>query len=717
MHGHLLNITCAYSQSSNRLQHSLTLNLRFTMDLFGIEKALIIGKWKESSGSSQSHIAEDVVKGNFRKVLTSNEVKNLFVCATRGQISLKDCTFDVWLSLGIDRSGDNLQNENGEVLRLCVGVACLHAFIQANWTGPDLDVTPTEVLSSDLSEEDLDAKATEELAYGGEPAYHLAKFTTFLRLAQILFDLPYARCRSAPWWRLRASTIHQQVLDEPVPVDSNLVSSVEPLFQGFASERDLAGRLALEQGLLQHLFGNGKAAAEWFIRAARHTGLEYELTGALGKRTKFQQNELSQLVLLAESRVRTEDGETIAETAKNDGQRSETTEIPPTAHSDRLAPPQQPTKDLHAGNNVMPETLALNDDTLLEQTEFTSSAVGTKAGSRLGHLDPSSQPPLHPLDQCILLSLCLNVKNTSPAHGLTNEQMSPYVARVISHPRNWSVHTVALLLRSRLESTRTRTVERSTLQLQALVDQMPTADSTLSERLLYFHSLPIPSKWELEKELALRFLSLGVVKSAMEIFERLEMWEQVVKCWQSMERPDKGIAIVRDLLGGKKAQVDEVISRGKSSTINRRQALNTAREAKLWCLLGDLEPDNALTHYTHAWEVSKEKSGRAVRSLGGYHFAHEEYPKAIEYLQKAVSINPLMERTWFILGCACVREERWKEAREAFTRCVSIDDEDGESWNNLASVYLRMGAAGVEVNLDSVSSVHLLPLTPAVHSA
>ena len=39
-------------------------------------------------------------------------------------------------------------------------------------------------------------------------------------------------------------------------------------------------------------------------------------------------------------------------------------------------------------------------------------------------------------------------------------------------------------------------------------------------------------------------------------------------------------------------------------------------------------------------------------------------------------------------------------AREAFVRCVTIDDEDGESWNNLASVYMRMGEAGKTVPLD-----------------
>jgi hypothetical protein len=60
----------------------------------------------------------------------------------------------------------------------------------------------------------------------------------------------------------------------------------------------------LELGLLDNIFSQDKSAVKYFVRAARSTGLEYELTGALGKRTKFQETEISQLVLLlAESQL------------------------------------------------------------------------------------------------------------------------------------------------------------------------------------------------------------------------------------------------------------------------------------------------------------------------------------------------------------------------------------------------------------------------------
>ncbi|KAG2143622.1 hypothetical protein DEU56DRAFT_900203 [Suillus clintonianus] len=640
-----------------------------------LENSLLTGHWDSKLTELESRpgtatLAKDVIDGKFREVLTSPWGRALFRAS-----GLQEKGYEESFSWQLPSVTDEAEKE---IIQIILAVACLHAFIQANWTGPDLNIKPSEVIVDVMnptlvSDEVLDMKAVTELAYGGEPAYHLAQHATFLRLAQLIFALPYHHCISVPWWRLRTTIIHEQLLDETVPLPTDArdsLVSLLPTLTGDTGDRDLAGRLQLEQGRLEHIFGHDKVASDLFVRAARATGLQYELSGALGRRTKFQQKDLSQLVLLAESR-------------KGDNFPAE--DVP----DDLADQSRTPVNVSISIDSNLPVTLELNDDTLLEQTVFTSSAPSS-ATSLLSHLDPVSQPPLHPLDQCILLSLCLNVRNTSPSHGLTSEQMSPYVARVISHPKNWSVHTMALLLRSRLESTRTRTVERSVLQLQALVDQMPTADSPLPERLLYFHSIPLPSKWEMERELALRFLTLGVVKSALEIFERLEMWEEVVKCWQSMEMTDRAVAIVRDLLEGRKEEAESVILRGKDLPSPRRGKLDSARQAKLWCLLGDLEPDNAVEHYERAWALSKETSGRAMRSLGGYYFARGEFEKAIPCLQRAVKINPLLSRSWFILGCAYIRLENWEGARDSFSRCVSIDDEDGESWNNLASMYLRL---------------------------
>lgn len=642
-----------------------------------LERSLLIGEWRseDADGTPKelSSATKLVVEGKLRDHLTSERVRALL------QLSPDlDATKPLRTWFAFFKSGT--ASKDDETMLLITAVALLHAFIQANWTGPDLDVKPLDVLSvpsshsEGISEPLLQSKSVAELALGGEPAYHLAEAVFFLRLAQLVLEFPFQHLSSVAWWKVRAWNVHEQVLDEPAAVPDGAIPPLEPLAEAYSSDPDLVGRLWLERGLLEHYQGNDRAALDYFVRSARATELQYELTGALGKRTKFQQTELSQLVLLAESRTR----ETISEKAKSTAQ--------------------------------MPETFALNDDTLLEQTEYTSSHPAAP-GSHLSHLDPSDQPALHPLDQCILLSLCLNVRNTSPAHGLTHEQMSPYISRVISHPRNWSVHTMALLLRSRLESGRTRTVERSVLQLQALVDQMPTADSDIQERLAYVHSIPLPSRWEMQRELAMRMLSIGVIKSALEIFERLEMWEDAVKCYQSIEQRETALTLVHDLLEGRKAAADAVLERGKDTSERRRAVLDAAREAKLWCLLGELEPEHAVPHFEKAWAVSRGSSGRAMRSLGGYYFTRQDYEDAVRCLRKAVAISPLLSRSWFILGCACSRIEDWDGAREAFARCVAIDEDDGESWNNLASVYLRMRDLVVKKGPSAATVCRLIDAT------
>ena len=160
----------------------------------------------------------------------------------------------------------------------------------------------------------------------------------------------------------------------------------------------------------------------------------------LGKRTKFQQTDTSQLVVLA----RSADGGPSRATAK-------------------------------------PKTLDLNDDTILEAIDFTPKSTKVQAEStlpaELASLDPGNQPQLQPLDAAILLLITETIKNTNPADGITREEMLPYAERVLQHSVNWEIYTLGLLIRSRIEGYKSRTVERGLLQLQAVVDQV-IADTT-----------------------------------------------------------------------------------------------------------------------------------------------------------------------------------------------------------------------------------------------
>ncbi|WFD26238.1 hypothetical protein MNAN1_001215 [Malassezia nana] len=612
----------------------------------------------------------------------------------------------------------------------CVAIAALHAFVQLNWTGPDLTLRPAALLRSaapacfeacsldddeSLLEGILCASSLEYLTLHGEPAYHLCAAPLYLVLALLLLEALHHVHAGDTYptlalWCLRARAVHMRILDEPVACEDELLAQVDTLMDELEARSrsandpnvqyawdNIRARTMLETALMHQRMGQDRVASERLVQAAKANGLEYELSGALGKRTKWQKAAKTQLVLLAESREagadKAEDHDTPA----------------PSAALAALAQPEnsgwQATVDPAKQVDHQPLTYSLNDDTLLEQTEFTSTQASSNgAAHRLAYLDPAHPPALAVTDQCTLLALCLNIHNTQASHGLTSEQMSAFVERVMAHPQNWSVHTMALLLRSRLEAKRTRTVERSTLQLQALVDQMPTNDSSVRERLRFFHALELPAKWAMQAELAHRFLTIGVLRSALEVFERVEMWEEVVHCLGLLGRQEEGKEVVRDLLAGHKleaqARVQEKRIATSASRVPHTQFVR-ARLAKLWCLLGDMEPGQAEAHYLRAWDLSGSTSSRAARSLGGYHFALHAYAQASVWLRRAMRINALYTRTWFMLGCSYMRLERWLEAAAAFRQCTALDEENGESWNNLASCYLRMQDAQVP-RLDTV---------------
>jgi tetratricopeptide (TPR) repeat protein len=636
----------------------------------------------EGAGPSRAReLATQLVETDFKEILLSDEARQVL-----------STTAGLYDGLSVSSSSE-AGSERNPKLDLIVAIALLHSFVQTNWTGPDLAFSPIDFLPSNhgTTIEDLNAAALPFLTLKGEPAYHLSQHVSlFLLSLRLLASLDKKSLPTLPWWKLRLHLVHQALLDEAVSVDQEVLDGMKALkkHEAIKGDQDLLASLDLEIGLHHHSLGMDKPANQEFLSAAKAGGLEFELSGALGRKTKFQIDARSQLILLAESRRRAGDEE------KN-------------GESSTASQGEEGEKDI---KDTLPTALLLNDDTLLEDTEFTKVSAGDPAStSRLAHLDPTDQPPLHPLDQSLLLSFCLSQHNQAPSNGLTANQMMPFISRVVAHPRNWSVHTTALLLRSRLESTRSRTVERSALQLQALIEQMPTSDSTPKERLKYYHQLPLPSKWEMEKELAARFLSLGVIRSALEIYSRLEMWEDAVGCLQRLEKEEEAERIVRDLLEGRKIESDLVHQMSRSNiSEGRLHKLTSAREAKLWCLLGDLALDSynatrdpedakktAIAHYEKAWEVSEYTSSRAMRSMGSLKFGLGDWEASIPCLQHAVEINPLYARVWFTMGVSFVKLERWSDARDAFRRLVNVDEEDAEGWNNLAAVYLRIGEEGL----------------------
>ncbi|KAI8922197.1 hypothetical protein DFJ77DRAFT_495459, partial [Powellomyces hirtus] len=602
-----------------------------------LEWDLILGKHVPGKygDSVAATLLELVIAGKYSEVLKTKEAASFFGTDLNAEsdedvkrlLETSDAKLYVEARVRSDLSKQASTIEQ-QLQILCIGVACLYVFLQSGWTGPLLELAEVDCLPEAVRthKDALRAASMQTLMEDGEEVYSLTTRPVFLSFARAIFvdtgDL-LIDLKSVHWWRARCLLVQQKILDNPA--DTLRLAIYEAMktqsskLPELAFSRELHARFNVEKGLAFHWYQENQKTEPCFRAAQEASNLQWSLTGALGRRTKFQDFDVSQLVIMAESSV-------------------------------------DESSDAPADATPTPKTLALNDDTLLETTKFTGNEDGSNS-------KVSEQKNLRVIDQCILLAYCLNVKNTNPQDGLTTEEMMPYVRRVLENANNWMVHTMALLLRTRLEGHKSRTVERAALQLQALVDQFPLEESSVAERMLHVFSIELPPKWEMERELGERFVSLGATRSALEIFERLEMWEDAISCYQMLEQPKKAEAVILDRLKV------------------------TPRSPKLHCLLGDIRADPAC--YELAWTISDGRYARAMRSLGAHHFKRGEWVKAIECYHRALAINSLFENSWFVMGCAAMRAEDWDQAVRAFSRVTSLDHENGEAWTNLASVYVR----------------------------
>ncbi|KAI9013246.1 hypothetical protein BC832DRAFT_549110 [Gaertneriomyces semiglobifer] len=599
------------------------------------EWALVLGRSPAGEPIALGPFVEDILKGDYTQVLTSPAAKEIFgtdLTAQDSNVEVLSETLDItayivnqvtaYLSkpTATDSTTSELQFQV-----VCIGVAALYAFLQVGWTGPALAAHAIGLLPERLHQHSaqLQARTLEALSEDGEEAYSLTTEPLFLSISKAILvqcSDSLTDIKSIAWWRARCLFTQQKLLDNLSETMSNVITAnmdeARSKLPSLEEHRELHARYNLEYGLVHHYYHRDHKAVPCFEAAQDASNFKWSLTGARGKRTKHQDFDVAQLVVMAES--------------------------------SSTEPANDSADDAAASK---PVTLELNDDTLLENVKFTEETQG--------------QGNLKIIDQCILLAFCLNVKNTNPVDGLTTEEMVPYVRRVLEHANNWMVHTMALLLKTRLESIKSRTVERAALQLQALVDQFKLEEPSPAERSAHIFSILIPPKWEMERELGERFVSLGVTRSALEIFERLEMWDDVISCYQMLEQNKKAEALVEERL---KVQ---------------------PKSAKLYCVMGDLKSDPS--YYEKAWQVSEGRYARAMRSLGGYYFKKQEWVKAIECYHRALSLNALFENSWFVMGCAAMRVEDFDQAIRAFSRVVSLDHENGEAWTNLASVYIKQG--------------------------
>ncbi|KAK8052465.1 hypothetical protein PG993_003850 [Apiospora rasikravindrae] len=654
-----------------------------------------------------------------------------------------------------------------------IGSSALNAFLQANVTGPVLQAADCESLfvaaynqsttsqgTANTSKSPLEALrkiCLRTLDIDGVSVYaYIPHIELFCFAKWVLTSGDVVPLNSdLAWTRFRIHLWHYKLLSQPSLGPGSLftktgrftdVATLQELVEKSLEDAettvlasteegdDIKAQFLLEKSNAHVMLGNDAKAKDALQLAAQKSGFTYALSGALGKRTKWQEKSTSQLVVLAKSADdNTANGETSSEA-------------------------------------TAPQALALNDDTLLEKISFKDSGIEDVTKSELPEslrrIAPDDQPQLKPEDKIILLTEAMLKDTFSPSDSLTAEEILPFAERVINDKStNWQIYTQALLVRSRIELNRSRTLERGVLQMQAVVDQViidtdastappasedfhrdaavpsievslpgeqapaqtnqnkptsffPAAKNTESapahERLRYVNALSSPPRWHLESELGYAWASVGSLISALEIFKRLRMWPEVALCLASSEahddgsgRGDGGVEKARALVrwrlyhktGETKASAQSEDTEGAVNTddLKVKDYYGEERDPpppnapRLFCILGDLEEEPA--HYQRAWEISNHRFARAQKSLGELWLRKQDWEAALESYRLAVGVNRLSPELWSRLGDIELRLAHFPDAAEAFQRAIYTSNgeeggEDARTWSNLGGALL-----------------------------
>ncbi|KAH8678842.1 hypothetical protein BGZ60DRAFT_401971 [Tricladium varicosporioides] len=656
-----------------------------------------------------SLVVKSFLDGDYKPILQNSTTQTLFRKLSE-VISSPERQETVFQSEQVDTVQDAISI-------LISGLAAFNAFLQANVTGPPLDLQDV-IHKKDLTS--LRDQCLRSLDVDGSSVYQHIPHVELFCLARMIFVTYFPRILpgtflDCKWMRVRVNSFHQRLLSglsigrlvdtttlqDIIEKDLKaLEDEVFALSSSFSTESRV--QFLLEKAQIHIMQGLDIKAKEDVKRATSTSGFSYALSGALGKRTRFQQNDISQLVVFAKSQDSDNNEYDLARDASK--QDSE-----------------------NVGN--APKALELNDDTVLESIDFARPASDKVENStlppELKGMQPDQQPQLKPRDQITLLTEATIKDTYSPLDKLNSEEILPYAVRVLSDkPTNWQIYTQALLVRSRIESHRSRTMERSVLQLQVIVDQiiadtqkepsssgdsipeiritqfLPRAKASesapVTERLKYIFQLSTPTRWEIETELAFAWSNAGSLVSALEIFKRLKLWPETALCYHSVGEEGKAKQIVRRQLyysskgpGMDAYDIDAEAVRFEKWDGEMRSP-PPPHAPRLWCILGDL--DNDPTYWQRAWEISKHRYARAQRTLGEYYTKVGDLGKAREAYMQATIVNRQNSESWSRLGDIDLRVGNWDGAIIAFQQSIMIDDTDAKTYSNLGSALLSKHA-------------------------
>uniref|UniRef100_A0A915NDD5 Tetratricopeptide repeat protein n=1 Tax=Meloidogyne javanica TaxID=6303 RepID=A0A915NDD5_MELJA len=504
-------------------------------------------------------------------------------------------------------------------------VSHLLIFVGANFAGFERqsDVCKN-LLEGFESREGLKELSFNELSFGLNKPFDGARFIEHLFAAKEAFiHLPTSSNSSFEHllWKYRFLNIWSSILiDKQIDLFKQMNELSNLLFKiSSSTTKNLQIEFLLERALSLLNFFEFSSSKKCLEEAIKLAGFkQLQLGGALGKRTQFQEKSVPQLFVEFEIT---------------------------SASSNELI--EEPTEMIQNTKN--------GDDTLLEKILFDE-----KPKNKIQKINS------HQI-ACILVSALLERKGNKIEKQIEDETCMAFLEEVIDQRPFWSLQMRALIERSKLEAKNSRRIERACSQMEILaniLNENVKNESIESERLnLIFVSSPLPF-WKVSKLHAEILLSLGCFSEAIRIFEKLNYWEDVVKCYLNSGQSEKAEILIKKLLEEK------------------------GENPFYYCLLGNITNEECF--YLKAIEVSGDGNALARASLGNLMLKRKNFVEAMEHFEKSLDIQPLQPGIYFNYGYSAMKSGNFQTSVKAFHRCVNIEPEHFEAWNNLAASYIHL---------------------------
>lgn len=624
-------------------------------------------EWKQNPvcTAEVSSLLESLMAGNFEAVLLSHLMVDLLI----GDGS---CSEEEDIETYLERRvllyltfGTNNDQTSRELAVLALAVSCLHLFAQSNWTGPPVsidlsDLLPPALLSS--QPQTLVEAMHSSLLLDGEAVYSLVANPFLLLLARVVLTKCSCKMESLqllPWWTLRYINLHQQILEacsqQLLTLAHSSMDKVLKCQSLLLEQKNLAIQLHLECVYTSLTYYEYQPAKEHIKRAQELSGLNINVTGALGKRTRFQHKYLAQLIL---------------EVKKKQDQPGQT---------DDLA---SPTPTSLAS---LPKDCSLGDDTVLDKIN-------------LAEPDQHELPDLSAEEQAVILGVCIDFQKNNPVHKLTEEELLAFTSCILSQPKFWGVQVTALFLRTKLEKGSTRCIERAMMQTQVMVDHFEDKNCPVTERLKVFYCCHVPPRWAVQKQLASLLTDLGCISSALLIYETLELWEDAVICYERLGQHGKAEEIVRRELEKKETPslyclLGDILRDhqyyDRAWELSGRRSARAMR-SKALLHLHNKEFQQCVDCFEQSLKLNTMQLG-VWFSLGCAYFALEGYDGAAKAFQRCVGLEPDNAEAWSNLSTAYIRLRKKNKAFLTLQEALKCNYEHWQIWDNYIAVSTDIG--------------------------